>query len=102
MNQSELHRKLIAAARAIPADDRVPLAFEKRIMARLAGKSPLDAWGLWGPALSRAALCCVIFVALLSAGSLFLPAGNSNTIPQDFESTIFAAVDSNADNTGDL
>ena len=36
MNLAELERKLIAAARANPPSDRVPYAFEKRIMARLA------------------------------------------------------------------
>jgi hypothetical protein len=102
MNQSELHRKLIAAARTAPADDRVPLAFEKRIMANLSGKAPQDMLGLWGSALSRAAICCVIFVALLSAGSFLLPSRNSESIPQDLEQTIFAAVDSNGDNAGDL
>ena len=36
MNLDNLHNKLITAARATPADDRVPYAFEKRVMARLA------------------------------------------------------------------
>ena len=38
MNLAELERKLIAAARANPPSDRVPYAFEKRIMARLAAR----------------------------------------------------------------
>ncbi len=102
MNQPELYRKLIAAARSIPADDRVPLAFEKRIMARLAGKAPVDILGLWGSALSRAAICCVVFVLLLSAGAYLLPSANSDSLPQDLEQAIFAAVDNNGDTTGDL
>lgn len=102
MDQSELRKKLIAAARTIPADDRVPFAFEKRIMARLAGKSPVDVWGLWGAALTRSALCCVLFALLLSAGSFFLPSTSSDSIPQDLEQTIFAAVDSNADTAGGM
>ena len=97
MNLSELHGKLIAAARATPPDERVPYTFEKRIMARLAGKTPLDAWELWGRALSRAAAYCVAFMLLLSAGSFFLPAPNpdSASLSQDVEQSLLAAVDNN-------
>lgn len=103
MNLSELHAKLIAAARATPPDDRVPYTFEKRIMARLAGKTALDAWDLWGRAFGRAAVYCVAFMLLLSAGSLFIPAiaptANPDTsLSQDVERTLLAAVDnSNVD-----
>ena len=99
MNLSELHRKLIAAARTTPADERVPYAFEKRIMARLAGKVALDPWGLWGRAFSRAAVLCVAFMLVMAAGSYFVPStsGNSETLSQDVEQTLFAAVDNNAD-----
>jgi hypothetical protein len=100
MNLTELHGKLIAAARATPPDERVPYTFEKRIMARLAGKTPLDAWELWGRALSRAAAFCVVFMLVLSAGSFFLPpaAPTDPSLSQDLEQTLFAAVDNgNAD-----
>jgi len=97
MNLNELHGKLIAAARATPPDERVPYTFEKRIMARLAGKTPLDAWDLWGQAFSRAAVFCVGFMLLLSAGSFFLPGANSSSLSlsQDVEQTLMAAVDNN-------
>ena len=55
MNLAELERKLIAAARANPPSDRVPYAFEKRIMARLAARPVADGWALWARALWRAA-----------------------------------------------
>jgi len=103
MNFSELHRKLIAAARTTPADERVPYAFEKRIMARLAGKTAPDGWTLWGRALSKAAVCCVAFMLLMAAGSYFVPAspaaiaGNTESLSQDVEQTLFAAVASNTD-----
>jgi hypothetical protein len=96
MNLPELHRKLIAAARAGPPDDRVPYSFEKRIMARLAGRQPMDAWGLWGHALSRAAVFCVAFMLLITAGSLFLPSANQVPLSQDVEQTLLASVDSNS------
>lgn len=100
MNLSELHRKLIAAARTVPDNEHVPYAFEKRIMARLAGHVPLDPWALWGRAFSRAAGLCVAFMLVLAAGSYFAPStsgNNSETLSQDVEQTLFAAIDSNAD-----
>jgi hypothetical protein len=102
MNLSELHRKLIAAARTTPPDERVPYAFEKRIMAHLAGRKPLDVWTFWGHAFSRAAVFCVAFMLVMAAGSYFVPSptttsGNTETLSQDVEQTLFAAVDNNAD-----
>jgi hypothetical protein len=102
MNLPELHRKLIAAARSETPDTRVPYAFEKRIMARLAGEKAVDIWGLWGRALSRAAICCVAFMLVLGVGFHFLPANNSENLSQDVEQTLFAAVDSNADQGTDV
>jgi hypothetical protein len=93
MNLVELQRKLIAAARATPPDDRVPYAFEKRIMARLYEKTVVDPWGLWGRAFSRAAIFCVLFMLLVSAGSFLLPAGNSEPLSQDFEQVLYSAMD---------
>jgi len=39
MNLAGLQRKLIAAARANPPSDRVPFAFEKRILAQLRARA---------------------------------------------------------------
>ena len=104
MNLPELHRKLIAAAKNEALDGRVPYAFEKRIMARLAGKTAVDNMGLWGAALLRAALCCVAFMLVLSVGFHFLPTSNPQSLSQDVEQTLFAAVDSGngTDQGGDL
>jgi anti-sigma-K factor RskA len=102
MNLSELHRKLIAAARNQPPDARVPYAFEQRIMARLSGQTALDSWGLWSRALWRAAMCCVAFVLVLGIGFQFLPASNPDNLSQDVEQTLFAAVDSGSDQGGDV
>lgn len=98
MNLAELHRKLIAAARANAPEDRMPYAFEKRIMARLAGQKAPDVWALWSHAMSRAAVYCVAFMLLLAAGSYFAPSpgsSNSESLSQDVEQTLFAAVDNN-------
>ena len=95
MNLAELERKLLAAARANPPSDRVPYAFEKRIMAHLADRPRADGWELWGRALWRAAAPCVAVMLLLSAWSFFVPntATPSNDLSQDFENTLLAAVD---------
>lgn len=102
MNLFEPCRKLIAAARAIPGDDRVPYTFEKRIMALLAGKRPMDAWELWGRALGRSAVFCVAIMLLLATASFFLPSASSDSLPQDVERTLIAAVDNNTDQPADL
>ncbi len=71
MNLEALQKKLLAAARAAGPDERVPYAFEKRIMARLAGAAPLDWVSLWGRALWRAAVACVGVALLLGMWNLW-------------------------------
>ncbi|MDB6112092.1 MAG: hypothetical protein JWR69_3842 [Pedosphaera sp.] len=93
MNLSELHRKLISAAKANPPGDSVPYTFEKRMLARLSGRPALDAWGLWAHGLSRAAGLCVVAALLLAGWSSVLPGTNTETLSQDVQTTLFAAVD---------
>jgi hypothetical protein len=94
MNLADLERKLIAAARAHPPSDRVPYAFEKRILARLAAQPRADGWQLWAGALWRAAAPCVAIMLLLLAWSLFTPgSAPANDLSQDLEQTLLAAVD---------
>ncbi len=104
MNLSELHKTLIAAARTTPPDEHVPYAFEKRIMAGLAGKTALSAGDLWGRALSRAAVFCVVFMVAFAAASYFLPPSNPDnlSLSQEAEKALFAAVDNTADQGGDV
>jgi hypothetical protein len=94
MNLADLERKLMAAARANPPGDRVPHAFEKHIIARLAAQPLADGWELWGRALLRAAAPCVALMLLLGAWSLFAPSSTpANDLSQDLEQTLLAAVD---------
>ncbi len=95
MNLIELQRKLLAAARSDPPSDRVPYAFEKRIMARLKSAPRLDEWALWGRALWRATAPCIAIMVLLCAWSLLAPLNHppASDLSQDFENTVFAAVD---------
>ncbi len=69
MNIAELQRKLIAAARSNQPSDRVPFAFEKRIMAQLAVL--FSAWSLLAPGAGPAA----------------------NDLSQEMENTVLVAVD---------
>ena len=96
MDLDTLQRKLLAAARANPPDDRVPYAFEKRIAALAASRPLADAGhdlarGLW-----RAAVSCVGIMVLLCAWSFFEPAGLdsglANESSLDLESTVLAAA----------
>jgi hypothetical protein len=95
MNLAQLERKLIAAARANTPSDRVPYAFEKRIMARLAAQPARDEWALWARALWRAAAPCVAIMLLLGAWSFFTPPSSppTNDLAQQLENTLLAAVD---------
>lgn len=94
MNENELHAKLIAAARKNPPSDRVPYAFEKRIMARVASAPVSNAWALWAAPLWRGAISCVAITALCG---LWLAAGhkssdNAENLSQDFEAAVFAPI----------
>lgn len=93
MNLAELERKLLAVARAHPPGDRVPYAFEKRIMARLGARPAADVSAFWARALWRAAVSCLAVVLLLSAWSVLAPARSAPDFSQQFESTVLAAVD---------
>jgi hypothetical protein len=99
MNLDGLHRKLIKVARANPPSDRVPYAFEKRIMASLKGHVVLDQWAVWARALWRATAPCIAIVLLLAVWSLVSPAVSALNpgspavdIAQDLENTVLAAA----------
>ena len=93
MNLDQLQERLFSIARAHPPTDAVPLAFEKRIIARLQARPAPDASSLWAAALWRAAGPCVALVVLLAALFLLIPGGHSQgtDLSQDFENTVLAA-----------
>ena len=99
MKASNLRTTLIQAARNHPPSDAVPYAFEKRILARLAGMQPLDSWALWGAALWRAAAVCLVLMASLCLGTSLLrpsPQMQQAAVPetlQQLEQTLVASVD---------
>ncbi len=95
MNIAGLQEKLTAAARLQPPDDRVPYAFEKRIMALIAERTAVSRHVLLARGLWRAAVSCVALAVLCGAISFFTPSvsDNSNDLSQDFENTLLASVD---------
>jgi len=94
MNIAELQQHLMRAARNQPADDRVPYAFEKRIMALVAERSAQTGGLIWARGLWRAAVSCVILAVVCGAVSFFTPAATDtgNDLSQDFENTLLASV----------
>lgn len=98
MDLIELEKKLLAAGRATRPSDRVPLAFEKRIMARLKER-PLDLWASWSGILWRASVPCLAVVIVLGALTLGLDLTNPTDAVSgpDLESAIYAVVDAPGD-----
>lgn len=100
MNLEHLQKKLLAAARATPPEDRVPYAFEKRILARLTSAPPVDASALWARALWRAAVPCVAVTILLTTLSFTLVTSDTSTslagnddVSEQFEQALLASAD---------
>lgn len=100
MDLERLYRELVTVARANTPSDRVPYAFEKRVLARLKTHPALDGWALWARALWRAAAPCVAIMLLLAAWSVFGPVASpsgsgapAGDISQQLENTLLAAVD---------
>lgn len=67
MDITELYQKLMNGVRSLPANDRAPYAFEKRVMACLKRLPKVDLarlWsrGLWRAAAPSAAIMLAIFI----------------------------------------
>ncbi len=94
MNLTALQERLMAAARAVAPSDRVPFAFERRVMARLETTQPLDGWGLWGPALWRAALSSLALTLCCSAWLLWTESEwrRASDLSHDLEVAVYVAA----------
>jgi hypothetical protein len=95
MQLEQLKRKLIAAARANPADDRVPYGFERRLMARLLAASLPDAWVLWSRALWRAAIPCVLIVIFSGLWAARTSQAGAVDLSQQIENTVLSELNHN-------
>jgi hypothetical protein len=94
MNLDELENKLFASARLNPPSERVPYAFEKRIMRLIASHPALDHWALWSRALWRAGAPCGAIMLLLSMWSFVAApsAPATSDLSQEIEKTLWAAA----------
>jgi hypothetical protein len=97
MKQTELEKKLLAAARRNSPSDHVPYAFEKRVMAFIRSHPMPDGLSEWARALWRSAGACLA-VLVLSAGLSLVPnetaPAGTGDLSLDFEKTMMAALDS--------
>ena len=73
--------RLLAETRKTPANDRVPYAFEKRIMAHIkeAPAALADAWSVWAQSLWKAVVPCL---AVLVMVAVWMKAPAGATTPQ--------------------
>lgn len=100
MDLEKLRETLLGASRSNSPSDRVPYAFEKRVLARLKETPALDASALWARALWRAAASCVALTLLLAVWSLIgaqnsqpaSVAASNDGFSQQFEQTMLAAI----------
>ncbi|HZM04152.1 MAG TPA: hypothetical protein VFC44_14160 [Candidatus Saccharimonadales bacterium] len=100
MNLNELHAKLVKVARKNPPTDRVPYAFEKRIMSRLASPAPANDWALWGRPLWRAAVSCVAITILCGVWSMATARpveSTTESFSQDLEAAVFAPLNTSVE-----
>jgi predicted Abi (CAAX) family protease len=98
MDLTELHKRLIAAARATPPDDRVPYAFEQRVLARLRTLPRPDLWTEWVRALWCSAGVCAAVTMLIGVWSWTptRPPEPDQGFTQDLEQAIWSGGDDDA------
>ncbi|MBI3876334.1 MAG: hypothetical protein HY300_10345 [Verrucomicrobia bacterium] len=91
----KLRQKLMAAAKAATPSDRVPYAFEKRIMARLVAPLVVDVWAVWGRWLWRAVAPCMSVMVVLGAWVLVTmhPEPENQNLEQAIENTLLSSDD---------
>lgn len=95
MQLDHLKQKLIAAARQNAPNDRVPFAFEKRIMAQLADAGLPDGWILWSRALWRAAIPCFLIVVFSGLWSVRHNFQRTEDLSQQIEDTVLSELNQN-------
>jgi hypothetical protein len=83
----------VKIAREIPSDERVPYAFEKRIMAHLRAAPEVDVMALWARGLWRAAAPCLAVMVVASLVSISFPADTQES-EIDLESAVIAPTQS--------
>lgn len=92
MNAEPLRQKLLASARVHPPSDRVPYAFEKRIMAQLRKREFPDAWTAWGALLWRAVGPCFALMLVAGIGS-YVIRPSSEDLGSQLDAVLIADLD---------
>ena len=89
--------EMLAKTREMPADDRVPYAFEKRIMAHIkeAPAAAANLWELWGHSLWRAVVPCLAVMVLVAVW-IKVPGETTGTTGPNTGAPTVATVDSPA------
>ena len=89
--------EMLAKTREMPADDRVPYAFEKRIMAHIkeAPAAAANPWELWGHSLWRAVVPCLAVMVLVAVW-MKVPGETTGTTGPNTGAPTVATVDSPA------
>ena len=85
--------KAARAMQSIYSDDRVPYAFEKRIMAQLSGRKVGDITASLANAMWRAAFSCMLVAAITGAIVAFADHSSTELMATDLERTVLAPVD---------
>jgi hypothetical protein len=93
MDLDALQTKLLQAARRDVPSDRVPFAFERRVMAGLAERLHRDPFAEWTAAFWRAALSGMAVALVAGAVNLATPAPTSDD-PEEAE--VYAALENAA------
>ncbi len=89
MDLEKLINKLFETERNRPISDRVPYAFEKRIMAHLKGKIAIDPWSEWSRALWRAVAPCMAAACLMAGiASFYGPGVPQGSLALSFENSV--------------
>lgn len=81
------------AARRVENDERVPYAFEKRIMARLVGRAVTDRSASLASTMWRAAFSCLLITLITGAVVSFANPNAGELFASDLERTVLAPVD---------
>ena len=109
----DILERLLTQTREIPANDRVPYAFEKRIMAHIkeAPAAVADVWLAWSQSLWKAVVPCLAVLVMVAVWMNAPTDGTGATTPQgnavpvvanfeaptdeDLESIVMLAIDPN-------
>ena len=97
MKISDLEEKFWTTARTLPLDERVPYAFEKRIMTLVKSRGAVEPLAFWSRVLWRAAAPCIGVMLAVGAAAMLQNGQVLATMEDegyaDFETAMVASFD---------